>query len=195
MSLIYNGDINGKFRSCQSVFDFEYYKNGVEYFYWFHCGCEYYNVREKYCKNCFSSYNNYKESYPVPLTEDEKEMQRLERGLKYKFGLEDLDNVNNKLNMIVEHLGGIVYIENILSQINYNIDDNTFENNYNTNTFYQLINYSQSTDISDFVISHVGRYSVLEDRIVGPWYRYFIGQKIKRCLELNNICIFKTVYN
>lgn len=208
MGRYYSGDINGKFVFAhQSSLDFEYYKNGVEIFFWFRCGCKYYNVREKYCKKCYSTYKNYREINQDPLTKDELELQKTACGLHYEFTSNDVENLQQKLVALENKLGGIEYVQTILSQINYTIDDEMFEHTYDYELFNTLLQHlteeTNKQNIVDNSFNDDGSFNIfqmfslnnyLENSHKSLWYRYFIGLKIKKCLNINNECSFDAEY-
>jgi len=174
MGRYYHGDIEGKFAfGRQSSNAFDYFKEGTEIFYFYYCRCEYDpESKQKYCRNCHSSYKDFKRDHPEPFTEEMKQAQNEATGLHYEFDADDLPDVIEKLQFLIVSLGGINIVNDVLTQVNYTIAEEE--------PFEWTINQCQNEHITSANINQ--------------WDLYFIGIQLKKCLETTGSCGFDADY-
>ena len=175
MGRYYHGDIEGKFAfGRQSSNAFDYFKDGTEIYCFYYCGCEYDpELKQKYCRNCHSSYKDFKREHPEPFTEEMKQSQNEATGLHYEFDADDLSDVIDKLHEIEISLGGTNHVNNVLTQINYKIaEEEPFE--------WETIQ---------------GNNENITPANVNQWDLYLIGLQLKKCLETTGYCGFDADYN
>jgi len=178
MGRYYYGDITGKFAfASQSSDAFDEFKEGTEYYSFYHCGCDYNpQSKQKYCRSCFTSYKEFKRANPEPFTKDMKDSQKEAIGLRYSFTIEDLPSINNILEEIENRLGGINRVNQILQQLKYSIEGSDES-------------YAWSIECTNEIYN-----TQIPQKDIPMWNKYFIGIQLKKCLDETNECNFEANY-